>query len=98
MSLAALRARESSGDLSAGVLADHYSREGLGTIIIYESPVDQLAVEAADLTTNQKLAALGFTTEPGQFGCKRIFKDGVFQYEGRAHDIDSWLRDRESYD
>lgn len=47
--------------------------------------------EVRELTTNQKLAALGYTSEPSGHGQKRIFKDGVQVFEGRAHETEQWL-------
>lgn len=43
------------------------------------------------VSTNEKIAYLGFTSEPAGHGRKAIFKDGAKVFEGRAHEVDAWL-------
>ena len=42
-------------------------------------------------TLNQKLAKLGYATEPSGFYRKRIMRDGHEVFEGTAHEVSEWL-------
>lgn len=41
---------------------------------------------------NEVLAQLGYTTEPGDHGAKRIMRDGQECFSGIADDVWKWLR------
>lgn len=46
------------------------------------------------MSLNETLAALGYTTEPGGNGKRRVFRDGKFMTSGTAAHVWHWLRSR----
>lgn len=47
------------------------------------------------MSLNQVLKTLGFTTEPTKNDRKHIIRNGEIVFSGRAHDVWSWLRDKQ---
>lgn len=46
------------------------------------------------MSLTDTLTSLGYTTEPGNHGRKRILRDGADVFSGTVHDVWEWLRER----